>query len=119
IVGESRIGLHVHFLENTRPIGANSLIAQREQLSNLTDRFSRRYKTHDLELTIGKRLMERSVRASCHISNQFLSEHGTDILPAMDHFVERCDEFCARAVFGDITRRACSESPPRVLFLCM
>src|SRR5438034_40989 len=61
----------------------------------------------------------RLARVSIHVNYQFLGEHRTDILPTMDHFLERCHEFCARAVFGDITRRAGFESASRVLILSM
>src|SRR6266404_9645202 len=119
VVSEFRIGLHVHLLKNPRPVGADGLVAERQQFSNLSDRPAGGYQTHYLELPIGERFVRGPACAPFNIEHQFLGESRADIPTTLDHFVDRFEQLRARAVYGAIAGGVRLESPARVLSLRM
>ena len=56
----------------------------------------------DLVFAIGEKLVRGLLRVGFEIHNEFLCQGRADILAAANHFSDRLDEFCRRALFGKV-----------------
>ena len=88
-----------------------------EFLSDVAYRLSGSNHAKDLVFAIGEKLVRGLLRVGFEIHNEFLCQGRADILAAANHFSDRLDEFCRRALFGKVPGCAGAQHTHGVLVL--
>src|SRR5207245_4219350 len=106
VVDELGVALHVHLLENPRPIRADRLDAPLELLGDPANALAATQEAQHLVFAVRKTFVRRLVQAIAERADELLGRSRAHITQALGESADRPDQLLGRRALGHVAGRA-------------